>query len=101
MVQWDVIKSIKDKTTQDLYDGVNSKAARKIPMSLHQRARDLLDVIHAATSLGDLRIPPSNRLHQLKDDLIGFWSVSINDQYRIIFRWIEGNAEDVEITDYH
>jgi len=60
-----------------------------------------MDVIHAAAGLNDLRIPPSNRLHQLKDDLKGYWSVSINDQYRIIFRWVDGNAEDVEITDYH
>lgn len=96
-----MIKSIRGKTTRDVFDGVSSKAARKIPSALLQRARDLLDVIHAATSLNDLRVPPSNRLHQLKDDLKGFWSVSINDQYRIIFRWVDGNAEDVEITDYH
>lgn len=96
-----MIKSIRGKTTRDLFDGVNSKAARKVPSLLHQRARDLLDVIHAATSLNDLRIPASNRLHQLKDNLKGFWSVSINDQYRIVFRWVEGNAENVEITDYH
>jgi len=96
-----VIKSIHGKTTRDIFDGINSKAARKIPSSLYQRARDLMDVIHAAAGLNDLRIPPSNRLHQLKDDLKGYWSVSINDQYRIIFRWVDGNAEDVEITDYH
>ena len=96
-----MIKSIRGKITRDVFDGVNSKAARKIPSSLHQRARDLMDVIHAATGLNDLRIPPSNRLHRLKDDLKGYWSVSINDQYRIVFRWVDGNAEDVEITDYH
>ncbi len=68
---------------------------------MHQRARDLLDAINAATSPSDLKIPPSNRLHQLKDDLVGYWSVSINTQYRIIFRWVNGHAESVEITDYH
>lgn len=96
-----MIKSITGKTTRDLFDGVNSKAARKVPVMLHERARDLLDMIQAATDLGDLKTPPSNRLHQLKDDFKGFWSVSINDQYRIIFRWVDGHAEDVEITDYH
>ena len=96
-----MIKSITGKTTRDLFDGVSSKAARRIPAMLHERARDLLDMIQAATGLGDLKTPPSNRLHRLKDDLKGFWSVSINDQFRIIFRWVDRHAEDVEITDYH
>ena len=81
-----MIRSIKDKTTRDIFDGINSKQARKIPFQLHQRARDLLDVLNATTKLETLKIPPSNRFHALKDDLMGFYSVSINSQWRIIFR---------------
>ncbi len=96
-----MIRSIKDKTTRDIFDGVNSKAARKVPSQVHQRARDLLDVLNATTRLETLNVPPSNRFHALKDDLKGFYSVSINNQWRIIFRWINEEAEDVQIVDYH
>jgi toxin HigB-1 len=57
--------------------------------------------INAAMKPEDLRIPPSNRLHRLKGDLAGFWSVSVNDQWRVIFRWVAGGAADVQVTDYH
>ena len=96
-----MVESIKGKATQDIYDGVNSKAARKVPSELHERARDLLDAINAIYKVEDLKLPPSNRLHKLKGDLKGFWSVSINKQWRIIFKWDGTNAADVEITDYH
>ena len=96
-----VIRSFKDKTTRDIFDGISTKSARKLPPHLHQRARDLLDVLNAVTRLETLRVPPSNRFHALKKDLVGFYSVSINDQWRIIFRWNSGGAEDVQITDYH
>lgn len=96
-----MIKNIKGKTTQDIFDGINSKAARKIPKELHERARDLLDALNAIKRIDDLKTPPSNRLHKLKDDLKDFWSISINSQWRIIFRWDDKNAMDVEITDYH
>lgn len=96
-----MIESIKGKTTQDIFDGVKSKASRKVPTELHERARDLLDAINAITSLNDLKSPPSNRLHKLKGDLKEYWSVSINSQWRIIFKWDETKANNVEITDYH
>ncbi|MCB0419856.1 MAG: type II toxin-antitoxin system RelE/ParE family toxin [Bdellovibrionales bacterium] len=96
-----MIESIKGKTTQDIFDGVNSKVARKVPKELHERARDLLDALNAITKVDDLKTPPSNRLHKLKGDLKEFWSVSINNQWRIIFKWDGSNAIDVEITDYH
>jgi proteic killer suppression protein len=96
-----VIKNIKGKTTQDIFDGLNTKAARKVPSELHERARDLLDALNAITRVDDLKSPPSNRLHKLKGSLKDFWSVSINDQWRIIFKWDEKNATDVEIIDYH
>ena len=96
-----MIRSIKDKTTRDIFDGVSSKAARKIPLHLHQRSRDLLDVLNATTRLETLKVPPSNRFHALKDDLKGFYSISVNSQWRIIFKWINGGAEEVQIIDYH
>lgn len=96
-----MIKNIKGKTTQDIFDGLNTKAARKVPSELHERARDLLDALNAITRVDDLKSPPSNRLHKLKGSLKDFWSVSINDQWRIIFKWDEKNATDVEIIDYH
>ncbi len=96
-----MIESIKGKTTQNIFDGVNSKAARKVPIDLHERAQDLLDAINAITRVDDLRSPPSNRLHKLKGDLKEFWSLSINDQWRIIFKWDGKNASEVEIVDYH
>lgn len=58
-------------------------------------------MLAAATTLETLRVPPSNRLEQLKGDRAGQWSIRINDQWRICFRWENGNAYDVEITDYH
>jgi len=96
-----VIKSIKGKTTQNIYDGINSKVARRVPVELHERARDLLDAINAMTRVDDLKSPPSNRLHKLKGALKEYWSVSINSQWRIIFKWNGTNANDVEIIDYH
>ena len=96
-----MIESIKGKTTQDIFDGLSSKAARKVPSELHERARDLLDAINSIARVEDLKSPPSNRLHKLKGNFKDFWSVSINDQWRIIFKWKNGNATEVEITDYH
>lgn len=96
-----MIKNIKGKTTQDIFDGVNTKAARKVQSELRERARDLLDAINAIIRVDDLKAPPSNRLHKLKGKLKDFWSVSINNQWRIIFKWDDKNAVDVEIIDYH
>ena len=96
-----MILTIQDKLTQDVFDGLESKAARKFPVGLHKVARRKLDQLNAAHVLDDLKMPPGNRLHALKDDLKGFHSISINGQWRIIFRWLDGNVEDVKITDYH
>jgi len=99
-----MLRTIADKTTQDVYDGVNSRHARKVPKELHGKARRLLDQLNAAPSVEFLRVPPSNRLEKLKGDLAGYWSLRINDQWRIIFHW-EGNdthdAHDAQIVDYH
>jgi proteic killer suppression protein len=72
-----------------------------LPRELHGKARRLLDQINAAPIFDFLRIPPSNRLEKLRGDLAGCWSLRINEQWRIIFRWEGGDALDVEITDYH
>ncbi len=96
-----MLRSIADKTTQDVYDGVNSRHARKLPRSLHDKARRLLDQINAAPTLECLRMPPGNRLEMLHGDLEGCWSIRINDQWRIVFRWEAGDALDVRIMDYH
>jgi proteic killer suppression protein len=96
-----MLKNLADKTTQDIYDAINSRQARKISRELHDKVRRLLDPINATTTLDMLRIPPSNRLEKLKGDRAGFWSLRINDQWRIVFRWQGQDALDVQVTDYH
>jgi len=96
-----VINNFKSKTAQDIFDGVNSKSARKLPLEIQDKARRLFDQINATISINTLRKPPSNRLEKLSGNLKTFWSLRINDQWRIIFRWEENNALDVDIIDYH
>jgi proteic killer suppression protein len=74
---------------------------RHIPASIHQRAYRKLVMLHAATALEDLRLPPGNRLEALRGDRAGQHSIRVNQQWRICFVWREGNAHDVEIVDYH
>lgn len=93
-----MIKTFEDKHTQALY--VTGKSKR-LPPDLLRRAVRRLEYINLATCLDDLKEPPSNRLHALKEDREGQYSISINDQWRICFRFIDGDAYDVEITDYH
>jgi proteic killer suppression protein len=90
-----------DQTTHDIYHGLDTKLARKVSNSLWGIAVRKLDMINAAHELNDLRVPPANRLKPLKGKLVGQYSIRINDQYRIVFRWIDGNAKGVRITDYH
>jgi len=93
-----VIKIFADKHTQELY--VTSKSKR-LPPDLLRRAVRRLEYVNFAIRLDDLKEPPSNRLHMLKEDREGQYSISINDQWRICFRFIDRDAYDVEITDYH
>ena len=93
-----MIKTFADKETQKLYIQGKSK---NLPPDLLRRSVRRLEYIQLATTLNDLKIPPSNRLHVLKEDREGQYSISINDQWRICFRFIDGDAYDVEITDYH
>ena len=93
-----MIKTFADKETQQLFTKGKSK---RLPPNLLRRAIRRLEYINWATTLNDLRVPPSNRLHALKGDRAGQFSISINEQWRICFRFIDGDAYDVEITDYH
>ena len=74
-----MIRSIKGKTTRDIYDGINSRQARGVAREIHDKATRLLDQIDAAPGLDFLRVPPSNRLEKLRGDLAGYWSLRIND----------------------
>ena len=96
-----MILNLTGKTTQAIYDGINSRHSRIVPVELHAKARRLLDQIDAAPDIAFLRIPPGNRLEKLRGDLSRFCSIRINDQWRIIFRWVGKDALDVEIIDYH
>lgn len=97
-----MIKSFAGAGASDIWHGINSKAARNtLPPVLWSRAAALLDRINAATSPADLRLPPSNRLHRLRGDMQGMWSVSVNMQYRITFRFSGTDAFEVQIIDYH
>lgn len=93
-----MIRSFADKETEKIWNGLRS---RKFPADIQDRALDKLRMLNRAKVFDDLRNPPSNRLHALKDDRAGQHSISINMQWRICFVWNDGNAEDVEITDYH
>jgi proteic killer suppression protein len=96
-----VIVSFADKGTEDIFDGLDTKAARKaLPSQLHAKAAGALDRLNSAVSLRSLSLP-GLRLEKLKGDRAGQHSIRINDQYRICFHWTEAGAEDVEIVDYH
>lgn len=93
-----MIASIADRETQLVWNGQRS---RKLPSDIQNRALGKLRLLHRAKTIDDLRNPPSNRLHALKDDRVGQHSISINKQWRICFVWKGGDAHDVEIIDYH
>ncbi len=96
-----MIRSFADRTTRDIWNGVNSKPARSIPRPLWPVVRRKLDQIDAVSKLDDLRVPPSNRLHALQGDWAGFHAIRVNDQYRIVFRFSGQDAHEVRCTDYH
>ena len=93
-----VIKSFANRNTQKLFNG---EAVPRLPPEIRERARLRLAQLNVASTLEFMMIPPSNRLEALKGDRKGQHSVRINQQWRICFRWSDGNAFDVEITDYH
>lgn len=93
-----MIQTFTDKETQQVFITGKSK---RLPPDLIRRAIRRYEYIHLAKTLNDLRLSPSNRLHALKRDREGQFSISITEQWRIWFRFIDGDAYDVEITDYH
>jgi proteic killer suppression protein len=93
-----MIKSFKDKETEKVY---SREGSRKLPTDIQQVALRKLRMINNAKNLNDLRIPPANNLERLKGDREGQHSVRINEQWRVCFKWRQGDAHEVEITDYH
>lgn len=93
-----MIRSFRDKETERIWYGQRS---RKFPGDIQERALRKLRQIDASLTVDDLRNPPGNRLEALRGNRAGQWSVRINDQWRICLRWKDGEAHDVEITDYH
>jgi len=93
-----MIDSFGSKQTESIWMG---KRVRKPALDIQQIARRKLRMLNNAQDLNDLRIPPSNRLEKLSGNLKAFYSIRVNKQWRIIFKWNRGNASDVEIIDYH
>jgi len=93
-----VIKTFADRDTLELYETGKSK---RFPTDIWKRAMRRMEYLDLAARLDDLRVPPSNRLHKLSRDREGQYSISVNDQWRICFRFTGGDVYDVELTDYH
>ena len=93
-----MIVSFGSKETEKIWQG---QRVSKIPVNVQEVGRRKLRMINNSIDLADLRIPPANRLEKLSGNLKSFYSIRINDQWRIIFKWNAGNASEVEILDYH
>ena len=96
-----MIASFADRATEALFHGETGKAIKRIPSEIRKVAVRKLDMVNAAHELQDLRVAPGNRLEALKGALRGKHGIRINDQWRVIFRWKDGDAHEVEIDDYH
>ncbi|MDT0690864.1 type II toxin-antitoxin system RelE/ParE family toxin [Salegentibacter sp. F188] len=93
-----MLKSFADKEAEKIWDGIPS---RKLPANIQNVARRKLRMINNAQNINDLRIPPANHLEKLSGNLEGFHSIRITRQWRIMFRWENDNALEVQIVDYH
>ncbi len=97
-----MIRSFKNQGTEDLFNGKNTRAARRLcPGSLWRVVGRKFDQLDSVTSLEELRVPPGNRFEALGGDRSGQYSIRVNNQYRICFKWIEGSPDEVEVVDYH
>ena len=96
-----MIRNFESKLAEDVYNGIISRYARKLPINLHKKAQRLLDQLNAATQIDTLKIPPSNKLMKLSGNLSSYWRIKIDKQWAIIFCWEKGIAFDVDIIDYH
>ena len=97
-LHYGVIKTFADRATEELF---RTGKARRVPSDVGRRALRKLEAVHVATKLSDLRVPPGNRLHALNGDRAGQHAIAVNDQWRICFRFDDGDAYDVEFCDYH
>lgn len=93
-----MIKTFADRPTEELY---STGRSRRFPPDIVRRAVRKLEYINLATGLDDLKVPRGNRLHELERERKGQFSIAVNDQWRICFRFIDGDAYDVELTEYH
>ena len=93
-----MIVSFGNSETQKIWEGIRVKG---LPLEIQEVGRRKLRIIHNSTGLLDLRTPPSNRLEKLSGNMKSFYSIRINDQWRIIFKWLQSNAHEVKIIDYH
>ena len=96
-----MIVSFANKLAEDLFEDRNSKEVRSFPNELHRTTRRKILYLHDAAELSDLKVPPGNKLEALRGDLVGYHSIRINIQWRVVFRWNNGNAEEVSVIDYH
>jgi toxin HigB-1 len=93
-----MIRSFADKETERVWGGIGS---RRLPLEVQETGLRKLRILNRVRSVEELRTPPGNRLERLHGDRAGQWSIRINNQWRICFKWQDGEASDVEITDYH
>ena len=93
-----MVRSFGSKATEQIWNGT---AVRSLPIDMQNTARRKLRMINNAQSLDELRVPPNNRLEKLKGDRAGQFSIRVNRQWRICFRWNDGDAHEVELADYH
>lgn len=97
-----MIQSFKNRGTEDIFNGRNTKEARKLcPRLLWKIVSRKLDQLDSVRALAELKIPPGNKLEALSKDRKGQHSIRINDQYRVCFKWTEPGPTEVEVTDYH
>ena len=96
-----MIYSFGNALAEDMFNDLKTKTVLKFPPELFKAARRKLFYLNEAESLNDLCVPPGNRLEQLKGPLTGFYSIRINDQFRIVFKWINNMAAEVSVLDYH
>ena len=96
-----MLTSFANQLAEDFFYDRKSRETRRFPNELRRVARRKLLYLHEAADLSDLKVPPGNRLEALKGDLRGYHSIGINDQWRLVFRWNRGHAENVQIVDYH
>jgi len=102
VIIWLMIRTFNSAGTEDIFDGMASRAVRRCcPENLWPITRRKLDQINRVREINELKVPPGNRLERLKGDRENQYSIRINQQYRICFMWEEGDAYEIEITDYH